>query len=64
MVVVEFPGNFRDLTAMKNDKLEFSSSSDVAVKMYDAMVHQMVYHYESPLLGGNEGTYKVDPNYN
>ena len=59
MVVVNFPGHHRDLAGMKNDGFDFSTPSDMAVKMYDALLHQMIYHFEDPLFGGAEGTTKV-----
>ena len=59
MVVVNFPDHHRDLTAMRGDGFVFSTPSDMAVKMYDALLHQMIYHFENPLLGGSEGTTKV-----
>ena len=59
MVVVNFPDHHRDLAAMKADGFVFSTPSDMAVKMYDALLHQMIYHFEDPLLGGSEGTTKV-----
>ena len=59
MVVVSFPDHHRDLTAMRGDGFVFSTPSDMAVKMYDALLHQMIYHFENPLLGGSEGTTKV-----
>lgn len=61
MVVVNFPDHHRDLVAMKADGFVFSTPSDMAVKMYDALLHQMIYHFEDPLLGGSEGTTKVGP---
>ena len=59
MVVVSFPDPHRDLPAMRGDGFVFSTPSDMAVKMYDALLHQMIYHFENPLLGGSEGTTKV-----
>ena len=63
MVVVNFPDHHRDLAAMKADGFSFSTPSDMAVKMYDALLHQMIYHFEDPLLGGSEGTTKVGPSF-
>ena len=59
MVVVNFPDHHRDLAGMKADGFDFSTPSDMAVKMYDSLLHQMIYHFEDPLLGGSEGTAKV-----
>ena len=36
-----FPDNFRDLTAFSGDGLDYSTSSNTAVKMFDALVHQV-----------------------
>ena len=36
-----FPDNFRDLTAFSGDGLDYSTSSNTAIKMYDALVHQV-----------------------
>ena len=58
-MVVNFPDHHRDLAGMKADGFAFSTPSDVAVKMYDALLHQMIYHFEDPLFGGTEGTTKV-----
>lgn len=65
--MAEFPGHYRDLAGMQADGLTYSSPSDIAVKMYDALVHQAVYHYEHPTLGGWEGTckrmFEADPDF-
>ena len=61
MVVVNFPDHHRDLAGMRGDGFAFSTPSDMAVKMYDALLHQMIYHFEDPQLGGSEGTTKVGP---
>jgi len=67
MVVVNFPDQHRDLAGMKADGFAFSTPSDMAVKMYDALLHQMIYHFEDPLLGGSEGTtkkmFQADPDF-
>ena len=57
--MVNFPDHHRDLAGMKADGFDFSTPSDMAVKMYDSLLHQMIYHFEDPLLGGSEGTAKV-----
>ena len=36
-----FPDNFRDLTAFSGDGLDYSTSSNTTVKMFDALVHQV-----------------------
>ena len=36
-----FPDNFRDLTAFSGDGLDYSTTSNTAIKMYDALVHQV-----------------------
>ena len=36
-----FPDNFRDLTAFSGDGLDYSTSSNTAIKMFDALVHQV-----------------------
>ena len=56
MVVVEFPGSYRDLSALKAQGLNYSTTSDEAVKLYDALLHQSIYDYENPVLGGRGGT--------
>jgi len=67
MVVVNFPDHHRDLAGMKADGFDFSTPSDMAVKMYDSLLHQMIYHFEDPLLGGSEGTakkmFQADPDF-
>jgi hypothetical protein len=60
MVVIEFPGHFRDLAGMRADGMAFSSPSDTAVKMLDALIHQVVYHFDNPTLGGQDGTIQVE----
>jgi len=67
MVVVNFPDHHRDLAGMRGDGFAFSTPSDMAVKMYDALLHQMIYHFEDPQLGGSEGTtkkmFEADPDF-
>ena len=36
-----FPSNYRDLSAFASDGLEFSTTSNTAVKMYDALVNMV-----------------------
>ena len=36
-----FPDHFRDLTAFSGDGLEYSTTSDTAVKMFDAVVNMV-----------------------
>ena len=36
-----FPDKFRDLTAFSGDGLDYSTSSNTAVKMFDALVNQV-----------------------
>ena len=45
-----FPSNFRDLGRFAEDGLEFSTTSNTAVKMYDALVN-MVREYRKKLYG-------------
>jgi len=62
-----FPSNFRDLSGFAGDGLEFSTTSNTAVKMYDALVNMAIYHYNSPQLGGFEGAtqemFSADPDF-
>jgi len=62
-----FTFNWRDLAGWKVDGVQFSSSSNEAVKMYDALLHQAIYHYNDPQLGGFPGTTKkmmeADPDF-
>lgn len=62
-----FPDNFRDLTAFSGDGLDYSTSSNTAVKMFDALVHQAIYHYASPQYEGWAGTvremFSADPEF-
>ena len=51
-----FPDQFRDLAGFSGAGLQYSSPSDTAVKMYDALVHQAVFHYSNHQLGGWDGT--------
>jgi len=51
-----FTFNWRDLAGWKADGIQFSSSSNEAVKMYDALLHQAIYHYNDGQLGGFSGT--------
>jgi len=53
-----FPDKFRDLSEFSNDGLHFSTSSDIAVKMYDALVSMTIYHYNNDQLGGFSGIVK------
>ena len=41
--MANFPTNWRDLAGFAEDGLEFSTTSNTAVKMYDALVN-MVRH--------------------
>ena len=36
-----FPDKFRDLTAFSGDGLDYSTTSNTAVKMFDALVNQV-----------------------
>lgn len=53
-----FPNNFRDLKAFSSQGLEYSTPSNTAVKMLDALIHQAIYHYNDEQLGGWPGTVK------
>ena len=44
-----FPSNYRDLTRFAEDGLEFSTTSNTAVKMYDALVNMVRSEMGSPL---------------
>ena len=39
-----FPSNYRDLGRFAEDGLEFSTASNTAVKMYDALVNMVRQH--------------------
>eukprot|EP00088_Acartia_fossae_P008287 TRINITY_DN1394_c0_g1_i1.p1 TRINITY_DN1394_c0_g1~~TRINITY_DN1394_c0_g1_i1.p1 ORF type:complete len:490 (+),score=141.39 TRINITY_DN1394_c0_g1_i1:52-1521(+) len=51
-----FTFNWRDLAGWQADGIQFSTSSNEAVKMYDALLHQAIYHYNDGQLGGFGGT--------
>jgi len=51
-----FTSNWRDLAGWQADGITFSSPSNEAVKMYDALLHQAIYHYNDSQLGGFSGT--------
>ena len=58
MKVFESPSftfNWRDLAGWQADGIQFSTSSNEAVKMYDALLHQAIYHYNDGQLGGFSG---------
>jgi len=62
-----FPDHFRDLTAFSGDGLEYSTTSDTAVKMFDAVVNMAIYHYSNNQLEGWGGAVKemfsADPDF-
>jgi len=62
-----FPDVFRDLAAFSGQGLEFSTPSDTAVKMLDALMNQVIYSYNHPQLGGFPGTaqkmFEADPDF-
>jgi len=54
--VPSFTSNWRDLAGWQADGIQLSSPSNEAVKMYDALLHQAIYHYNDAQLGGFSGT--------
>jgi len=62
-----FPCVFRDLAAFSGQGLEFSTPSDNAVKMLDALYNQIIYAYNDEQLGGFPGTaqkmFEADPDF-
>jgi len=64
---ITFPANWRDLAGWQADGIKFSTTSNEAVKMYDALLHQAIYHYNEAQLGGFPGTTKnmmnADPDF-
>jgi len=62
-----FHSHWRDIKAWEYDGIQFSSPSDEAAKMFDAILHQAIYHYHDAQLGGFSGTSKkmmaADPDF-
>ena len=62
-----YPDKFRDLSAFSNLGLEYSTPSDTAVKMLDALINQAIYHYSDEQLGGWAGAsqkmFEADPDF-
>ena len=62
-----FPDKFRDLAAFSGQGLEYSTPSNTAVKMLDALINQSIYHYNDEQLGGWAGTtkkmFEADPDF-
>ena len=62
-----FPDNFRDLAAFSNLGLEYSTPSNTAVKMLDALINQALCHYSDEQLGGWAGAtqkmFEADPDF-
>jgi len=62
-----FPDKFRDLAAFSGQGLSYSTPSNTAVKMLDAIIHQVTYNYNDEQLGGFPGTaqkmFKADPDF-
>ena len=62
-----FPDKFRDLAGFSSQGLSFSTPSNTAVKMLDALINQAIYHYNDEQLGGWAGTtekvFKADPDF-
>jgi len=62
-----FPDQFRDLSAFADQGLEYSTPSNTAVKMLDALINQSIYHYSNEQLGGWAGTtkrmFEADPEF-
>ena len=60
-----YPDKFRDLSAFSNLGLEYSTPSNTAVKMLDALMNQAIYHYSDEQLGGWTGAsrkmFEADP---
>ena len=50
--MVKFRSEWRDLAGWSDYKVPLSSPSDMAVKLYDATLDQMLYYYSHPQLGG------------
>lgn len=67
MVLLSFPSHYRDLSCLSSLGLHYSTTSNSAVKLYDALVHQSIYHYEDPQLGGWANTtqkmFEADPEF-
>ena len=57
--------NLRDLSCFRQEGLSFSTPSNETVKMFDALLRQLVAWTDDPQLGGMEGTLEkmlsVDP---
>jgi len=62
-----FPDTFRDLSAFSSQGVEYSTPSNTAVKMLDALINQAIYHYNDEQLGGWGGTvnkmFEADPDF-
>jgi len=62
-----FPDHFRDLQAFSSQGLKYSTPSNTAVKMLDALINQAIYHYNDEQLGGWSGTtkqmFEADPDF-
>jgi len=48
--------HWRDLDKFSKQGLNYSTSSNEAVKLFDALIHQIVFHYNDEELGGYLGT--------
>ena len=62
-----FPDTFRDLSGFSSQGVEYSTPSNTAVKMLDALINQAIYHYNDQQLGGWGGTvnkmFEADPEF-
>jgi len=62
-----FPDQFRDLSAFSDQGLEYSTPSNTAVKMFDALLNQSIYHYSDEQLGGwtetSKKMFEADPDF-
>jgi len=62
-----FPDQFRDLAGFSSQGLSYSTPSNTAVKMLDALINQAIYHYNDEQLGGWAGTaekmFEADPDF-
>ena len=62
-----FTDTFRDLAAFSGQGLSYSTPSNTAVKMLDALLNQAIYHYNDEQLGGWAGTaqkmFEADPDF-
>ena len=62
-----FPFQYRDLQAFASEGLEFSTSSNEAVKFYDSALTQMTFLNDDPTCGNMSETFTkmftADPNF-